>query len=410
MADPSTDVSEPDLVYEAEDEEQLDPNYTPDQIERIQNDARNADSAANVETQDPPVAYKKKRKLREKFESRDKRAFSLVLGNASSNDACIRELMNGPMIGNLPVDGQVFHQRCGCHILNLVVQDGLSVVDGEISKAKIPFKKPAWNVATRWNSTYLMLELALHLKPAIDKYGTLDKNYKAPMKLVDKDWEEVGINGLIKNMEKSPYSFIVLMASKMLPKWERYWTSANTLLAIACVMDPRCKLTVVEYNFKLIYPENHEWSQASGSGASSSATVNDIRAGLKTLLAEKNTAEPVKSELEQYLTEPLDGTSLEVSFDILAWWKLKVTIYPVLARLTRDILAVPASTVASKSTFSTSGRTLSAMRNSLNNESIQALICAQDWLRCKVTEKGGEVGDTLWGNAQETLDDKICGS
>jgi hypothetical protein len=32
----------------------------------------------------------------------------------------------------LPVDGSIFHQRCGCHVLNLIVQDGLSVLTNEI--------------------------------------------------------------------------------------------------------------------------------------------------------------------------------------------------------------------------------------------------------------------------------------
>ncbi|KAJ1703738.1 hypothetical protein LUZ63_003517 [Rhynchospora breviuscula] len=431
----------------------------------------------------------------------DKRVFSLVLYNASSNDACIRELLNGQLKEDLSVDGSVFHQRCGCHILNLVVQDGLSVLHDEIKKVretmkylrhsqakmerfqlaasqvKVPNKKPAWDVPTRWNSTYLMLELALQLRPAIQRYATLDKHYT--LKPDDREWQAVQtlmdslkifytatlkfsgtkyptlnlyfsefceVYVSIKNMESSPYSFIVLMGSKMFAKWERYWTCGNTLLAIACVLDPRCKLTVVEYYFKLIYPTNYEWymsnlnacinalfkeyleaystslqSQVDSSsrtqshrnqtsGASSSDTISNIRAGLKSFMAEKQTTEPVKSKLEQYLSEPLDKTALEAQFDILAWWKLKVPKFPVLSGLARDILAVPASTVASESTFSTSGRTLSPVRNSLNDESIEALICTQDWLRVKVTENGEEIGSPLWASAEVTSDDTICGS
>jgi hAT family C-terminal dimerisation region len=88
------------------------------------------------------------------------------------------------------------------------------------------------------------------------------------------------------------------------------------------------------------------------------------------------TAEPTKSEIEEYLSAPLDEASVDAQFDILSWWKLKAPKYHILARLTRDILAVLILTVASKSTFSTAGRTLSPVRSSLNDESIKSLICA----------------------------------
>ncbi|KAL0373038.1 UNVERIFIED_CONTAM: putative AC transposase [Sesamum calycinum] len=63
----------------------------------------------------------------------------------------------------------------------------------------------------------------------------------------------------------------------------------------------------------------------------------------------------VNSELDKYLGEDLE--------------------------IARDILAVPVSTVASESAFSTGGRVLDAFRSSLSPKIVQALICAQDWLR-----------------------------
>jgi hypothetical protein len=63
----------------------------------------------------------------------DKKVFCSVLDNSSANDAAIREMLTTTQISkHLPADGSIFHQRCGCHILNLIVQDGLSVLDGEI--------------------------------------------------------------------------------------------------------------------------------------------------------------------------------------------------------------------------------------------------------------------------------------
>jgi hypothetical protein len=70
----------------------------------------------------------------------DKKTFALVLDNASANDACIKELMKTPLRNNLAVNGEVFHLRCGCHVLNLIVQDGLNCLTGEIGKIRDAMK------------------------------------------------------------------------------------------------------------------------------------------------------------------------------------------------------------------------------------------------------------------------------
>jgi hAT family C-terminal dimerisation region len=112
--------------------------------------------------------------------------------------------------------------------------------------------------------------------------------------------------------------------------------------------------------------------------SSSSNTISDTRAGLKNFLSGMKTAEPIKSETVEYLSAVLDEASVDAEFDILSWWKLKAPKYSILTRLTRDIMTVSISTVASESTFSTAGRIMSLIRSSLNYESIEALICVQN--------------------------------
>jgi hAT family C-terminal dimerisation region len=123
----------------------------------------------------------------------------------------------------------------------------------------------------------------------------------------------------------------------------------------------------------------------NSKGSSAISIVSDTRAGLKDFIRVKKISEPIKSEIDDYMADALDEASLDDDFDILVWWKLNASKYLVLARLTRDILAVPISTVTSESTFSTCGKTLNPVRNSLSNESIEALVCCQDWLRVSVT-------------------------
>jgi hypothetical protein len=69
---------------------------------------------------------------------------------------------------------------------------------------------------------------------------------------------------------------------------------------------------------------------------------------------------------------------------------LEGTRYPTLRQIARDILAIPITTVASESAFSTSGRILSEHRNRLTPKMLEALMCGQSWLRhtLKGTLKG----------------------
>jgi hypothetical protein len=49
--------------------------------------------------------------------------------------------------------------------------------------------------------------------------------------------------------------------------------------------------------------------------------------------------------------------------------------------MARDLLAVPASTVASKSSFSTSEHIVNDHRTRLTSDTVEALIFFQDWLQ-----------------------------
>ena len=49
--------------------------------------------------------------------------------------------------------------------------------------------------------------------------------------------------------------------------------------------------------------------------------------------------------------------------------------------MAHDVLAVPISTVASESAFSTGGRVLDVFRSSLTSKIVEALVCTSDWLR-----------------------------
>ena len=49
--------------------------------------------------------------------------------------------------------------------------------------------------------------------------------------------------------------------------------------------------------------------------------------------------------------------------------------------MAQDLLAIPVSTVASESAFSTGGRILDSFWSSLSPRMVEAIICARDWLQ-----------------------------
>lgn len=122
----------------------------------------------------------------------------------------------------------------------------------------------------------------------------------------------------------------------------------------------------------------------SQSQASVNASENSLmrsRYNKRMRVGNRDSSTNTRTELDKYLAE--DTEELSSDFDILSWWKANSARFSVLSKLARDILAIPISTVASESAFSTSGRILDDFRSSLTPMTLQALICTQDWLHHK---------------------------
>ena len=204
------------------------------------------------------------------------------------------------------------------------------------------------------------------------------------------------------------------MALRMMTKYNKYWgdlVEVNRLLFVAAMLDPRFKLMMLEFWFKKVMGEeegrgmativrgtlNRLFEEYSDSGAHSSSCMDLAHVGRDVVIEgqgskdddddwddfdeyrRSQTALDSKSEVERYLMESVEAKS--PTFDILMWWKVNSVKYPTLARIARDVLAIPITTVPSESVFSTGGRVLDPFRSSLAPNTIQGLICAQNWFR-----------------------------
>ncbi|XP_021639696.2 zinc finger BED domain-containing protein DAYSLEEPER [Hevea brasiliensis] len=108
-------------------------------------------------------------------------------------------------------------------------------------------------------------------------------------------------------------------------------------------------------------------------------SIGDGLSDFDVYISEIVNSQHMKSELDQYLEESLLPRVHE--FDVLGWWKLNKLKYPTLSKMAADILSVPISTVAPDSVFDTGSKKIDSYRSSLRPVTLEALVCAKDWLQ-----------------------------
>jgi hypothetical protein len=106
------------------------------------------------------------------------------------------------------------------------------------------------------------------------------------------------------------------------------------------------------------------------------------------------------SKFYKYWASKSDVEKMNVNFDILNWWKVNSTKISIIAQIARDVLAIPITTVASESTFSTGRRVLDPFRSSLAPTTVEALICSQNWLRSKPISGGNDYDSEIIDDAE----------
>ena len=100
-----------------------------------------------------------------------------------------------------------------------------------------------------------------------------------------------------------------------------------------------------------------------------------------------------RSEVDAYLDDSLVPLREGEEFDVIKWWKRNQDQYPILGKMAHDFLAIPLSTVASESIFSTAGMVIDKYHSSLSLETVESLICAKDWLKGYLSDDEDDDGN-----------------
>ncbi|KAG5520426.1 hypothetical protein RHGRI_033120 [Rhododendron griersonianum] len=244
----------------------------------------------------------------------DRKISSITVDNCSTNDAMIDLLWDKLDSASLMLGGDLFHMRCCAHILNLIVKDGLDVIKVGIEKIRDSVaywtasqkreekfeetvrqlnvgstKKLGLDCATRWNSTFLMLQTALLYKDVFNRLSKRDAQYNSLPS--EREWGFARdvcqkLNFFFKVTElfsgtkypttnqcfpniceirlelrdwlHSENQVIREMAKRMVEKFDKYWSVVHGVVGVSAVLDPRYKINVLEFYFKLLFPTTYK--------------------------------------------------------------------------------------------------------------------------------------------------------
>ncbi|KAK3225636.1 hypothetical protein Dsin_005498 [Dipteronia sinensis] len=368
---------------------------------------------------------------------------TITVDNASANKVAIdyikRKLKNWNG-SKLVLGGNFLHVRCCAHIINLIVSEGLKDMNDSIVRIRnavqcvrsspsrlqkfktcVEHKRiesksmVILDVPTRWNSTYLMLSTALKFEKAFDRLLEEDGRYglyfteceDGGRKKIgppnEDDWSHAKVFVQFLHVFYDitlKFSASLSVTSNMF--FHELCSIATKLTTLANSQDYLLSEMVKKMTFDIkeiliqLYDcyKGVDNISSSDQVSSSIPLENEVDVGkthensdfrlerLKKFkkMKEKKDFVDLKNEVERYLIEFNERIDDE-NFDLLNWWNVNSSKYKILSQIAKDVFAIPVSTVASESVFSTGGRVLDPFRSSLTPKMVEILVCLQNWLR-----------------------------
>ncbi|KAL3615596.1 hypothetical protein CASFOL_041257 [Castilleja foliolosa] len=323
-------------------------------------------------------------------------------------------------------DGHFLVDNCLARTLRITVHDALLApcvdkIRGIVEDAELRTRSIVVDDRSQWNTTYEMVRAASELR---EGFSIMCSDENAPSV---EEWKQIET---LSTLLKPLYELAILLqttpatpnmffhgvwkimydlASASEPddddplvnnlkrtiksNFDSYWESMYYVLSIGVVMDPRFKMKVVEFRFSNLYePEEaayyvktvddglHEMFLRYVGTPDCYEDKKDKISDFDVYMMEA-ASRVEKSELDQYLEESLLPRVYLHDFDVLGWWETNRVKYPTMSRMARDVLSVQVCSVPAGSVFDAAGREMDSYRCSLRAETMEAVICAKEWLQ-----------------------------
>lgn len=178
-------------------------------------------------------------------------------------------------------------------------------------------------------------------------------------------------------------------------KMVKHYSSCNWIYDVSLILDPRHKYASFD---------STEWGQAIKDKAIKKFETifrntyfqleplepvlkrakNDFESEIQfqQIFKKKKNVPDWKKEIDRYNLAP----DADVNENILHWWKINSHSFPNLAKMARDILATPASSLSAERFFSVGSLVMTPKRTSLK-DMLKYLMCVHSWSKCKLSKE-----------------------
>ncbi|WVZ64834.1 hypothetical protein U9M48_014303, partial [Paspalum notatum var. saurae] len=345
----------------------------------------------------------------------DVKVFCILLDDAFADDSVASNVKARLQECNkLSVNRSLFVVRYATHLLDQVMKLGLVELDKFMEKSSkcskytmgptslvVNYPNPRYAPSRQyWITAEKICDMLGHFHMDVDSMH----NYSSPTDLFEKLWDvkneirvEVDFCSKCASSEKDEGFLNVLQKREQ--KFKERWELCFFHLCMPMVMDPKYRLGRIKSRMRWFYFKRYrkeikhyihyvhdalvnlfyEYSyQVGDPNCTSGPKTSEGMAGDMLEKYYRETECPYGNrpltELDQYLQDPC---LTKVESSVLQWWKENNQTYPRIARMARDILALPCCTVRKVATATAR----IAISQFGKNICIEELVCAQDWLK-----------------------------
>jgi hypothetical protein len=388
--------------------------------------------------------------------------------------------------GRLRFQGVDSYIRCLAHILNLIVRDILSALKSGDHKSALeacdllqenkkigqhsalarlrimalwilrtPQRRQQWKVTcqanglsdkfieydveTRWNSTYRMIQDAFQAKVQIRKWiehqnqfppfspddwlqlqqlEVILSKFNEFTQLVSRRQSQISLaipiyyelHDMLEDAASAQGEFLGLSSditsaiSAGLKKYKKYYDlmDAQDAYYIALVLDPRFKTLLLEKELgqvtalsviSTIKESLHkQYPSKQSQELSTKTNQENKRQSLEARVLQKLQPQVIqRSDIDRYFQEGIVSIDESVTKNedwLFSWWNTHKGEYPRMAAAARDYLAIPAAEVAVERLFSHGRDLLGLRRHSLNGETMRRVMLLRDTYISENTKRG----------------------